>query len=165
MLHAAGHHVILDAPLASLAVPQYTDVERMTLDILDLIEQHQVSRLSVLSSAPVRGFQYAVNVRQLLPPVLDGLGGRRRSLEVKPVGDMPKLLVHLISEYLLTELYRAAIESAVSEQLARVAAMRIASDNAHRLADELTLQYNQARQRAVTQSLLEIVSGYQTLET
>jgi hypothetical protein len=45
----------------------YADIERLTLDILDLVEQHQVSRLSVLSSAPVHGFQYAANVRQVLP--------------------------------------------------------------------------------------------------
>jgi F-type H+-transporting ATPase subunit gamma len=70
--------------------------------------------------------------------------------------------VHLISEYVLTELYSSAIESAVSEQLARVAAMRLASENARKLLDELTMQYNLARQRSITQSLLEIVTGYET---
>ena len=37
----------------------------MTLDVLDVLEQHQVGRLLVLSSAPVRGFQYAATVRQV----------------------------------------------------------------------------------------------------
>jgi F-type H+-transporting ATPase subunit gamma len=164
MLHGAGHTLTLSAPLPSLAVPHYADIERLTLDILDVVEQHQVSRLSVLSSAPVRGFQYAANVRQVLPPAFAELNGRRRSLEVKPAADMPNLLVHLISEYVLTELYSAAIDSAVSEQLARVAAMRLASENARKLLDELTMHYNLARQRVVTQSLLEIVGGYETRE-
>ena len=162
MLHAAGHAIVLTAPLPSLAVPLYTDIERMTLDILDFVEQHQVSRLSVLSNTPLRGFQYVARLRQVLPPTFAELDGRRRSLEVKPATDVPNLLVHLISEYVLTELYSAAIESAVSEQLARVAAMRLASDNARKLLDELTTQYNLARQRSVTQSLLEIVTGYET---
>jgi F-type H+-transporting ATPase subunit gamma len=161
MLKSAGHTVTLSAPLPSLALPQYADVERMTLHILDVVEQRQVSCLSVLSNAPLRGFQYAARVRQVLPPSFVELDGRCRSLEVKPAADMPRLVVHLMSEYVLTDLYSAAIESAVSEQLARVAAMRLASENARRLLDELTTQYNLARQRTVTQSLLEIVPGYE----
>jgi F0F1-type ATP synthase gamma subunit len=43
-----------------------------------------------------------------------------------------------------------------------VAAMRLASDNAHKLLDELTTQYNVARKHGVTQSLLEILTGYET---
>jgi F-type H+-transporting ATPase subunit gamma len=163
-VHSAGHRIAHAAPLPSLAVPQYTDIERMTLDILDLVEQHQVRRLTVLSNTPLRGFRYTARVRQVLPPAFAGLDGRRRNLEVKPAADISKLLVHLISESVLTELYSAAIESAVSEQLARVAAMRLASENARKLLDELTMQYNLARQRSVTQSLLEIVTGYEMLE-
>jgi F-type H+-transporting ATPase subunit gamma len=164
-VHGAGHSITLTAPLPSLAVPQYTEIERMTLDILDIVEQQQVNRLTVLSNTPLRGFQYTARMRQVLPPVFADLDGRRRRLEVKPATDIPDLLIHLISESVLTELHAAAIESAISEQLARVAAMRLASENARKLLDELTMHYNLARQRSVTQSLLEIVTGYETLGT
>ena len=48
------------------------------------------------------------------------------------------------------ELYQIVIESAMSEQLARVYTMRLATDNARKLVDKLTLDYNLARSHAVT---------------
>ncbi|HEY1296904.1 MAG TPA: F0F1 ATP synthase subunit gamma [Chloroflexota bacterium] len=162
LLRSTGHVVTLSAPLPSLGVPRYADIEGMTLDILELVEQRNVSRLLVLSCSPVHGFQYAASVRQVLPLPLTFADGPSRGVELKPPGDIVDLFVHLVSEYVLTELYDAAVESAISEQLARVAAMRLASENARNLLDDLTAQYNLARQRSVTQSLLEIVAGYQT---
>jgi F-type H+-transporting ATPase subunit gamma len=162
LLRTAGYEVALCAPLPSLVVPPYADVERMTLDLLDLVDQRRLGRLVAVFNAPLRGFQYTATVRSILPPAIETPAGRRVDLDIKPAADIPNLFVHLVTEYVLTELYSAVIQSAVSEQLARVAAMRLAGDNARKLLDDLTVQYNLARQHAVTQSLLEIVIGYQT---
>jgi F-type H+-transporting ATPase subunit gamma len=162
LLRTSGYQVALSAPLPSLVVPLYADVERMTLDLLDLVDQRRLGCLVAVFNAPVHGFQYAATVRSILPPAFGDPAARRVDLDIKPASDMPNLFVHLVTEYVLTELYSAVIQSAVSEQLARVAAMRLAGDNARKLLDDLTAQYNLARQHAVTQSLLEIVTGYQT---
>ena len=61
---------------------------------------------------------------------------------------------------MLIDLYQAVIESAISEELARVAAMRLATENARHLLDELTLEANRARQLSETNALLEIISGF-----
>ena len=61
--------------------------------------------------------------------------------------------------YLETELYRALLESAASEQGARMTAMRNASKNAGELIDNLTLAMNRARQAEITQEILEVVAG------
>jgi F-type H+-transporting ATPase subunit gamma len=82
-------------------------------------------------------------------------------VSIKPVNDTQALVTHLLAEDLLMHLYHAVVESAMSEQLARIAAMRMAGDNARKLCDQLTRQYNLARQHTITESLLEIVSGYQ----
>jgi ATP synthase len=98
--------------------------------------------------------------QQLLPPSVATFRAAGETLSlVKPVEDTSALLVQLLTEQVLTDLYRMVIESAVSEQLARIAAIRLAGDNARALLDDLTTQYNVASQHAVTQSLLEIVSG------
>ena len=65
--------------------------------------------------------------------------------------------------YLETQVYRALLESAASEQGARMTAMRNASKNAGELIDGLTLQMNRARQAEITQEILEVVAGAEAL--
>jgi len=75
-----------------------------------------------------------------------------------------EILERLLPVYLETELYRALLESAASEQGARMTAMRNASKNAAELIDSLTLAMNRARQAEITQEILEVVAGADALE-
>src|SRR6188508_3213151 len=75
-----------------------------------------------------------------------------------------EILARLLPVYLETELYRALLESAASEQGARMTAMRNASKNAGELIDSLTLAMNRARQAEITQEILEVVAGADALE-
>jgi F-type H+-transporting ATPase subunit gamma len=161
LLEAAGHTLLYHQPLPSLSVPTYLDIENIALDILDLVEQGAFGRLMVVSNAPVRRFQFEVSIRTLLPPDITVPGRPQQRLQVKPAGDAPGLTTHLLTEYLLVELYRAVRESVISEQLARIQAMRLAGENAHKLFDELTLEYHLAQSHAVTNALLEIIAGYE----
>ena len=74
-----------------------------------------------------------------------------------------EILVRLLPVYVETEIYRALLESAASEQGARMTAMRNASKNAGELIDSLTLQMNRARQAEITQEILEVVAGAEAL--
>ena len=74
-----------------------------------------------------------------------------------------EILARLLPVYLETELYRALLESAASEQGARMTAMRNASSNAGELIDRLTLAMNRARQSEITQEILEVVAGADAL--
>ena len=67
-----------------------------------------------------------------------------------------EILARLLPVYLETQVYRALLESAASEQGARMTAMRNASKNAGELIDSLTLQMNRARQAEITQEILEV---------
>lgn len=70
----------------------------------------------------------------------------------------------LIPKSLKTQLYKAVRDSFASEHGARMTAMHKATDNALELKDELTLNYNKARQAAITNEILEIVSGAEALK-
>jgi len=70
-----------------------------------------------------------------------------------------EMLPGLMSRYLRTEVTAAVLEASTSEHAARVAAMTAATDNAEDMIRELTLQYNKARQAAITKELTEIVSA------
>ncbi|HEV3486728.1 MAG TPA: FoF1 ATP synthase subunit gamma, partial [Vicinamibacterales bacterium] len=77
--------------------------------------------------------------------------------------DPEEILERLLPVYLETELFRALLESAASEQGARMTAMRNASKNAAELIDSLTLAMNRARQAEITQEILEVVAGADAL--
>jgi len=73
------------------------------------------------------------------------------------------IVTTLIPKSLKTQLFKAIRDSFASEHGARMTAMHKATDNASELKDELTLTYNQARQAAITNEILEIVGGAEAL--
>jgi len=75
-----------------------------------------------------------------------------------------EVLDGVIPLYVSVEIYRAILESMASEMGARMTAMDSATKNAGDLIDRLTLQFNRARQAAITKELMEIVSGAEALK-
>ncbi|MEM7185868.1 MAG: ATP synthase F1 subunit gamma, partial [Bacteroidota bacterium] len=74
-----------------------------------------------------------------------------------------KIVEELIPKSLKTQLFKALRDSVASEHGARMTAMHKATDNATELRDQLLLQYNKARQAAITNEILEIVGGAEAL--
>jgi F-type H+-transporting ATPase subunit gamma len=73
--------------------------------------------------------------------------------------DAQLLLDKLLNRYIESLVYQAVVENIACEQAARMVAMKSATDNASDFIDSLKLQYNKARQAAITQELSEIVAG------
>ncbi len=74
-----------------------------------------------------------------------------------------EILERLIPDYVEITIFRALLESTASEHGARMTAMRSASENASELIDDLTLQLNRERQADITQEILEVVAGAESL--
>jgi len=74
-----------------------------------------------------------------------------------------EIIASLMPKSLKTQLYKALRDSFAAEHGARMTAMHKATDNAGELRDELLLQYNKARQAAITNEILEIVGGAEAL--
>jgi F-type H+-transporting ATPase subunit gamma len=74
------------------------------------------------------------------------------------------LLQHLIPKQLATQIWRDLLESAAAEHAARMTAMDAATKNASEMISRLSLEYNRARQAAITKELMEIVSGAEALK-
>jgi len=113
---------------------------------------------SAMSQKPV--------VTQLLPlkPRLLDEGESKRIGDFIYEPSKEELLEHLLPLYIQNGLYRAALESVASELGARMSAMDSATRNAGEMIDRLTLQYNRARQAAITKELLEIIGGAEALK-
>lgn len=75
-----------------------------------------------------------------------------------------KLLATLVPKAVEVEVFRALLENQAGEHAARMTAMESATKNTEELIEKLTLQYNRARQAAITKELVEIVTGAQALE-
>jgi F-type H+-transporting ATPase subunit gamma len=82
--------------------------------------------------------------------------------EIEP--DPEALLAALVPKAVEVELFRALLENQAGEHAARMTAMEAATKNTQDLIEKLTLQYNRARQAAITRELVEIVTGAQALD-
>ena len=84
------------------------------------------------------------------------------SYEFEP--DEDEILEDLLPKNISTQVFRAFLENAASEQGSRMTAMDNATRNAGELVDKLTINYNRSRQAAITKELIEIRSGAESLE-
>jgi F-type H+-transporting ATPase subunit gamma len=77
--------------------------------------------------------------------------------------DKEEIIQELIPKSLKIQFYKAVLDSFVAEHGARMTAMHKATDNATTMIRDFTLQYNKARQAAITNQILEVVSGAEAL--
>jgi F-type H+-transporting ATPase subunit gamma len=151
--------------------PAYSDAQALAHAVADAFVNGEVDRVLVVYNAFVSALTQKVTVRELLPispELLEGAGeepgeepGHTPDFIYEP--EPEEILARLLPVYVETELYRALLESAASEQGARMTAMRNASKAAGELIDNLTLAMNRARQAEITQEILEVVAGADAL--
>ena len=77
--------------------------------------------------------------------------------------DEDEILEDLLPKNVSTQIYKAFLENAASEQGSRMTAMDNATRNAGELVDKLTINYNRSRQASITKELIEIISGAESL--
>ena len=150
--------------------PSYHDAQVIAHRITELYETGEVDRVLLVYNRFVSALTQKV-VEQDVLPIPEQLleSGEDEAREAALLGDFiyepepEEILARLLPVYIETELYRALLESAASEQGARMTAMRNASSNAGDLISSLTLDMNRARQAEITQEILEVVAGADAL--
>jgi F-type H+-transporting ATPase subunit gamma len=150
--------------------PQYTDAQAMAHTLAEAYVNGEVDRVVVVYNAFVSPLVQRVTATEVLPVPEHVLSTEDEEREQQALaGDFiyepepEQILERLLPVYVETELYRALLESAASEQGARMTAMRNASKAAGELIDSLTLAMNRARQAEITQEILEVVAGADAL--
>ena len=151
--------------------PTYADAQAIAHRLADLYVSEEIDQAIVVYNEFVSPLVQRVVEQEMLPVPEDLLeAGEEEEREQAALrGDFiyepepEEILARLVPVYLETEIYRALLESAASEQGARMTAMRNASKNAGELIDTLTLAMNRARQAEITQEILEVVAGADAL--
>jgi F-type H+-transporting ATPase subunit gamma len=169
-LEDAGHLVE-----ESLPVPgSVSGITPLVQDILGRIErwheEHGINEISLFYSHPLSGARYEPRSLHLLPVDRDWLlrvRSRKWPNRCLPqfTMDWDPLFSALIRQYLFVSLFRACAESLASENASRLASMQGAERNIRDQLETLTMRYHRQRQAAITEELLDIVSGFEALET
>ncbi len=114
---------------------------------------------SVISQIPTAQQLVPATIPTDAAPAEDTLGGA--VYEYEP--DEAEILTELLPLNITTQIFKALLENAASEQGARMSAMDNATRNAGDMIDRLTMKYNRSRQAMITKELIEIISGAEAL--
>jgi len=150
----------------------FGDFSRIAFDHAVSVAEHvsarflarEVDEVVLVHSEFVSAISQRPRKVRLLPVTPEASGGARDEgapYSVEP--DAEQLLAILAPKALEVEIYRALLENQAGEHAARMTAMESATRNTEELIQSLTLQYNRARQAAITKELVEIVSGAEAL--
>jgi F-type H+-transporting ATPase subunit gamma len=134
--------------------------------VADFLEK-KVDAVFVVYNEFKSAISQVVQVKQLLPlaaPAATDTAGPRSLVDFEYEPSRAEVLSTLVPLYLETMLLQVMLEAIASELGARMSAMDSATKNAKEMIASLTLQFNRARQAAITKELVEIVSGAEALK-
>ena len=131
--------------------------------IVEQFVEHGMDRVYVVYNEFKSAIQQNVVVEQLLPIVPDPADDTGPTSDIIYEPSEGEILNAILPLYVNVQLWRILLESFAAEMGARMTAMESATKNAQELIESLTLNYNKARQAAITREILEVVSGAESL--
>ncbi|HEV7372177.1 F0F1 ATP synthase subunit gamma [Arenibaculum sp.] len=142
----------------------FAEADMITAKVLEMYDAGEFDVCSVVFNRFKSAMTQIVTVQQLVPfavpeaaETTDAAAEAKALYEFEP--DEEQILADLLPKNLSIQVYRALLESAASEQGARMTAMDNATRNAGDMINKLTLTYNRTRQAVITKELIEIISG------
>jgi F-type H+-transporting ATPase subunit gamma len=158
--------------------PAYANAREVAEALMSAYVDRDVDRVEGFYNGYVSALTQEVRRETLLPmqqaTVLEGgqhdvdkdderseESGHHALVEYEP--DPAVILQRLVPDYVEISIFRAMLESTASEHGARMTAMRNASENAGEVIEDLTLEMNRARQAEITQEIMEVVAGAESL--
>lgn len=144
--------------------PTADDLRPILTNVVGLFADGVVDQVDVIFTKFISSIRQEVQLQRVLPAGFEEarLDDELSRAEVEP--NASALLQAAGLRLLEVQLYQAFLEAAASEQSMRMLAMKNATDNASEIIDDLTLEYNNARQAAITQELAEITGGAEALK-
>jgi len=155
-----GRPLLLARPLPVTRVASHEMVLDLARTLQGLLSSDVVDAIEMVYSPYRAGITLPPVSRRWLPIDASTLPGKAPGW-LPPIVETEgeALFERALDEWIVVQLYRLVVESAASEQNARFRAMDAATNNIHRLIDELTLNYHVARQHAITMEMLDLVAG------
>lgn len=133
-------------------------------DIAEYFVGHQIDKIEVITTRFKNMMSYFVENWTILPLTnLHSEEEKHQDNVIDPLmefmPDMHNILQKVVPMYMTNILYQALLEAQASELASRMTAMSAATSNAEKMINELSIEYNKTRQFAITQEIIEVVSG------
>lgn len=144
--------------------PNFADIKDLTSETVQLFIDGEIDELIICYNHFISAITQEVTSKKLLPltELANESSSSTSAYEYEP--NQQEILNVLLPQYAESLIFGALLDSKASEHASRMTAMKSATDNADDLIDDLSLQYNRARQAAITQEITEIVGGAAALE-
>jgi F-type H+-transporting ATPase subunit gamma len=147
--------------------PKFEEVEVLAGRYVEDYIAGRIDRLDVAYTQFVSSSKQFAVIESLLPIAsLGGAAGAKSDSEVdyEFLPSAQEILAEIVPAAFRAKLFKCFLDAAVSEQIARMVAMKGATENADEMAGSLKQQYNRARQAGITSELAEIIGGAAALE-
>ncbi len=147
------------------SAPNYQDAAAFVKEVVTAYLNGETDKVVIVHNGYVNMITQEIRVDNLLPLDPNEFAPKAVStseLEIEPDDD--SVLEALLNRYFEYIMYYALIDSLAAEHSARMQAMDAATNNAKEMVKSLTIQYNKARQEAITTELIEIISGVEAMK-
>lgn len=146
-----------------LAPPEnisFLETREMSVPIIEMYNRGEIDEVVLIYTSFISSMEQEVKNVTLLPFEIEkdpDIIRNSKPVEYEP--SVEAVFNYLVPKYVEMMIYGAVVESATCEHAARRMAMENATDNAREMLDKLSLNYNRARQSAITDEIIEIVAG------
>ena len=146
-----------------LAPPEsisFLETKELSKPILEMYDNKEIDEVILIYTSFISTMEQEVKNETILPFQVEkdpDFMTVNKFVEYEP--SVEAVFNYLVPKYVETKIYSAVVESATCEHAARRMAMENATDNAREMLDNLNLNYNRARQAAITDEIIEIVAG------
>jgi F-type H+-transporting ATPase subunit gamma len=147
------------------SAPEYDRAAEFIHAVVEDFRNEVTDKVIIVYNGFLNMLTQEIRVRNLLPISLDAVESKNTDsmLDIEPDDDQ-EVLDELTGKYIDFNMYYALIDSLAAEHSARMQAMEAATKNAKEKVNSLTVEYNKARQAAITTELIEIISGVEALK-
>ncbi len=161
---AALHHKpdidIEKTYIAVIDKPNSSGASIIAEDIAEDYVNGKIDKIEIITTKFNNMMSYSVQQWEVLPLEIDYTGEEHKLDALMEFVPSPKaILKEIVPMFITNEIFQALLEASASELASRMTAMSAASNNADEIINDLTVSYNKARQGAITNELIEVVSG------
>ena len=155
--HGYEIHSSYLAPPESIS---FLETKELSSPILEMYDNKEIDEVVLIYTSFISTMEQQVKNEVILPFEVETdpeFMTTNKFVEYEP--SVEAVFNYLVPKFVETKIYSAVVESATCEHAARRMAMENATDNAREMLDDLNLNYNRARQSAITDEIIEIVAG------
>ena len=156
---------LFDSIVGLTSAPTYEKASDFIKDAYEDFNSGTTDKVILVYNGFLNMLTQELRIKELLPVALDEVAAEESSsmLDIEPDDD-EEILNELTAKYVDFNMYYSLIDSLAAEHSARMQAMENATNNAKERVNDLTVEFNKARQAAITTELIEIISGVESMK-